>query len=355
MTKNKLSRKAAASGFEDDHGVCDACGLRSHFEFSEVIGDSLAAEWRIDTTQKKVINCRESMNCLYCGCSLRLRLLARALQFTVDGGADGGLEHSIQTGRYDNLAIAEINSCGVLHTILKRIPGLSYSEYASDDPLIAHQDLTALTYADESFDIVLTSDVLEHVPDPLAALKETYRVLRAGGVHIMTVPLLKDRKTITRTRLSDDGGIEHVLDESFHGSGEKDYLVWSEFGGDFIDICREAGFEAYHLFDDATSTSVSSGVVLAVKPGMHQTLKADVSALDSVENEKNPISDARIAEVAKKIQLTLDHANNLQDLLDAYRDEEKKKSDYIKHLESRGIRYHLKQALSSLRGPRPRQ
>jgi len=63
-----------------------------------------------------------------------------------------------------DLRIAEINNCGVLHSHLCKLQGLAYSEYGSADSDIRSEDLMALSYKDEEFDIVLTSDVLEHVP-----------------------------------------------------------------------------------------------------------------------------------------------------------------------------------------------
>lgn len=43
-------------------------------------------------------------------------------------------------------------------------------------------DATAMPFADAAFDRVHSSWLLEHVPDPLAVLKEVHRVLRRGGV-----------------------------------------------------------------------------------------------------------------------------------------------------------------------------
>jgi len=46
----------------------------------------------------------------------------------------------------------------------------------------------SLPFPDESFDVVLSTQVLEHLPDPELALKEAVRVLRKGGRLILTVP-----------------------------------------------------------------------------------------------------------------------------------------------------------------------
>lgn len=48
----------------------------------------------------------------------------------------------------------------------------------------------ALPVANESFGLVLCTQVLEHVPDPGAVLAECRRVLRPGGTLSLTVPLL---------------------------------------------------------------------------------------------------------------------------------------------------------------------
>ena len=49
-------------------------------------------------------------------------------------------------------------------------------------------DATRLPFADASFDKVITSEVLEHVQDDVAAIAEMIRVLRPGGTFAATVP-----------------------------------------------------------------------------------------------------------------------------------------------------------------------
>jgi SAM-dependent methyltransferase len=53
---------------------------------------------------------------------------------------------------------------------------------------VVRADVTALPFADESFDAVVLGEVIEHVADDVSALEETRRLLRPGGVAALSVP-----------------------------------------------------------------------------------------------------------------------------------------------------------------------
>ena len=67
-------------------------------------------------------------------------------------------------------------------------------------------DICALPFADGSFDLVLATDVIEHVDDDDAAVREISRVLARGGKALITVPAfqslwgLQDRKAFHKRR-----------------------------------------------------------------------------------------------------------------------------------------------------------
>lgn len=62
-------------------------------------------------------------------------------------------------------------------------------KYAGARGISARQgELTAIPYDDGLFDLVTALDVLEHVDDDRVALGELRRVLRPGGILVLTVP-----------------------------------------------------------------------------------------------------------------------------------------------------------------------
>jgi ubiquinone/menaquinone biosynthesis C-methylase UbiE len=56
------------------------------------------------------------------------------------------------------------------------------------DAVLCRGEAENLPFKDESFDLVLALDLLEHLPDDIKGLSEMYRVLKKGGNALITVP-----------------------------------------------------------------------------------------------------------------------------------------------------------------------
>ena len=101
------------------------------------------------------------------------------------------------------------------------------------------ETLEALTFPDGSFDLMITQDVMEHVLDPEAAFAEIARVLKPGGAHIFTVPLVrKTEASRPRAVRSADGGLEYLLEAQYHGNpvDAKGALVTMDWGYDIVEF-----------------------------------------------------------------------------------------------------------------------
>jgi SAM-dependent methyltransferase len=93
-------------------------------------------------------------------------------------------------------------------------------------------DITDLGFPDESFDLIVSSDVLEHVPELEKALGETMRVLKPGGAHLFTVP--PRSRTHKRATIS-DGRIIYFEPPEYHLDplSPQGILAFWDIGPDF--------------------------------------------------------------------------------------------------------------------------
>jgi SAM-dependent methyltransferase len=102
------------------------------------------------------------------------------------------------------------------------------------------ENLEAQTFADESFDLVISQDVLEHVLDPARAFGEIARTLKPGGAHVFTVPWNADRKTRVRA-VREGAKIRHVEEPVYHENpiDAAGSLVATDWGSDMADFILE--------------------------------------------------------------------------------------------------------------------
>jgi SAM-dependent methyltransferase len=180
-----------------------------------VLWKALVDEWRLAEHEVAYINRQQGLNCSNCGSSLRSMALARGILSC--HGHPGPLAEFVLSESASRLRVLEVNEAGELTQFLRSMSGHMLVRYPE-------ADMTALALPDASFDLVVHSDTLEHVPQPIRGLSECRRVLRHSGYCVFTVPLIVDRMTASR----------EGLPPSYHGSAGSPtaYLVRTEYGAD---------------------------------------------------------------------------------------------------------------------------
>lgn len=169
----------------------------------------------------------EVSRCIRCGANFRYELMADYLR-------QSGLNLRA-------LDIVELDPDPPLRPILS--VGKSYLRtfYAADLPPGSSrtdgarcEDITRLTLPDQSVDLLVSSEVLEHVPDLQQAGREIARVLRPGGCHVFTVPTVDKGPTLRRACF-EGGALKHLETPEYHGDplgkGQGILAFWT-FGRD---------------------------------------------------------------------------------------------------------------------------
>ena len=216
------------------NGFCAVCGSPSTFNTSFM--------YAYDRTEdgQPVPNWREHLDCTTCRMQNRIRAALHLFY---------ALLHPAPNAK---IYITE-QMTPMFQWLKMRHPELEGSEYFGQESTlgsvrkgIRNEDMTQLTFADGSFDFVLSFDVMEHVADELMAIKEVYRCLRPGGRFFFAAPFahVHAKKTI-RARMLADGTIHHIMPPEYHGNPidpEGGALCFRYFAWDLLDDLREAGF-----------------------------------------------------------------------------------------------------------------
>ncbi|NTU58003.1 MAG: glycosyltransferase [Chlorobiaceae bacterium] len=193
-------------------------------------------------------NFREAFVCKQCYALARTEALVRVLLNRVAGDGETSLAELAR--RRSDLHVHEFGFVGAIADTLRGQPWFSMSEYYEDVPLgeigpngVRCEDIMRLTFPDGSFDLVISQDVMEHVPEPKAAFAEIARVLRPGGSHIFTIPLnVEAGRSVTRAKLTGKG-VEHILPPEYHGDPVRSQgaLVYTDFGMDLKEMLESVG------------------------------------------------------------------------------------------------------------------
>lgn len=142
----------------------------------------------------------------------------------------------------------KIHECAPMNTgismkLRAEAKGYIASHYYPDQPLGSmvnewrNENIEATTFADDSFDLVVSLDVTEHVFNPGAKFRDIYRTLKPGGLYVATFPIRKGMaehaKPLAIRRA--DGSINFLKEPpEYHGNpidGKGSLVTW-DYGHD---------------------------------------------------------------------------------------------------------------------------
>ncbi len=253
-----------ARGWESIEGECNICGQPTRFLYTDL---RMA---------------RESLVCARCGSTSRYRSMARGILAAlarmpgIEARSIARLPRELpgakvrvldtQVPFYTGSSAYPIpdllSRCAwidVCCTILR--PGLPLGTRLGRR--ISNENLERLTFASESFDLVLTSDVLEHVRLDALAHAEIARILKPGGTYLFTVPHGRSLpSTIQRVVVHDPGDPrldEFVMEPEYHGdvnNRARRALAYRVYGPDLDAKLEQLGLHLVYEKRDAERNGI---------------------------------------------------------------------------------------------------
>lgn len=196
----------------------------------------------------------EAKRCIRCLANLRYEMLSECIKKNYGGRLRG----------FDVLEL-DVNS--PLQSLLQGSRTYVMTYYSrSDKPGqlkdgIRCEDITRLTFGADQFDLIVSSDVLEHVCDLKRAFSESARVLKPNGVHLFTVPCRSEGDTFQRSCWI-NGVLEHRAAPQYHYDplNASGCLTYWTFGKDICEVFKgdnymisiiegPVGYDGRYLFE----------------------------------------------------------------------------------------------------------
>ena len=164
---------------------------------------------------------REDAECFHCGALERHRLLWLFLQKKTDlfDGMSKRMLHVAPEPCFES-------------RFKQRLGGAYLSADLFDPRAMIKMDVTNIQYANQSFDVIYCSHVLEHVLDDKQAMREFFRVLKNRGWAVLLVPISSE-KTFEDSSIVDP-------QERLKAFGQADHVRC--YGPDYVERLRDAGF-----------------------------------------------------------------------------------------------------------------
>lgn len=213
-------------------GLCHSCGRPSVFlRWADPRLTALLDSWPYSTRFKTSVATRENYFCLWCRRNYRTRMLAAVLIPHVSGAK------VYEAGAFTAVA-PRLAKAAESYEVSEFIDGARPGEVVNG---VRNENLENLSWPSGRFDLVVTTEVFEHVHDPWRAFAEVRRVLRPGGRHVFTVPDHDDSPTASRGSLPPVRHLDALRVEGV--------LVQTDFGTDLPALLSSRGFRTrVHAF-----------------------------------------------------------------------------------------------------------
>lgn len=178
IKKYNLIPDERSSSYSGRIFYCPCCEESHPFNpLPKFYNDKLLRYGHIHSTHVYETLNKDFYSCSNCGASDRDRLYAMYIK-------------EILRNNEKIINMLDIAPSKSLTSFIKKFPKIKYKtadlymEKVNDNI-----DITNMPYADESFDVIICSHVLEHIENDIKALKELYRILNKNGWGILMVPI----------------------------------------------------------------------------------------------------------------------------------------------------------------------